>query len=105
MTRLSLTPTVTTDIWARGLDATLTRGATVHLPPSDPGSCINPVALGHVVPAEAAVVGVEFCVTCWPARRCAVCGDPSGNDMECGPCTTQAMDAELAYERAQEWAA
>lgn len=79
-------------------------GAEVHQPHS--GCTTDFRQIGTVITDfDASVLGVDYCHACWPGRRCHVCARPSGEFTECGPCTTQAIADEQAYDRGQEWAA
>lgn len=44
-----------------------------------------------------------WCAKCWPLRRCAVCGAPSGGQTECHTCTTIAISVEADLDRAAEY--
>lgn len=114
---------MTTILPAPGIGFTVTRAfathvthfgrTTVTLHEIEPGaartSCytaaIRPYAHerdGIVNPANLVGQRVRWCDRrCWVGhRRCVICGGPSGDFCECGPCIRRSIDVDTAFQRA-----
>lgn len=50
--------------------------------------------------AKARLLDATYCQTCWPGRRCEVCGLPSGGSELCRLCHTHSIDIDAQFARA-----
>jgi hypothetical protein len=98
VTAIPLTTLVDATVVTRHFD----HYATVHR--TDSGCIRGPVTV-VVATTDARTIGVQWCTTCWPGRRCGTCGDPSGSRRDCGPCEIADIGAEKRYDIGTGWAA